>query len=159
VGHSICALVVAEPVNGGPAAAADLRPRLVHEHITVLPIDHYYSEYWAILRDARASLDLPRDLPATFPCEVVLLDLVRKVTGVAEPLFAIIQTDYFGGAGSQWAVAFRGAARLTGETTSINQALATLGVRARPPHDEFDTIGLGGYRANPEYLERYLDLA
>jgi hypothetical protein len=158
VGHSICALVVAEPVDEERAAAVDLRPMIVHEHVTVLPIDHYYSEYWAIRRDARASLDLPRDLPVTFPYEVVLLDLVREVTGVAEPLFAIIQTDYSGGAGSQWAVAFRGAARLTGETTSINQALATLGVRAKTPYDEFDTIGLGGYRTNPEYLERYLDL-
>lgn len=138
----------------------DLRPLLVHEHVTVLPIDHYYSEYWAIRRGARESLDVPDDVPVTFPYEVVLLHLVREVTGVAEPRFAIIQTEYFGGAGEQWAVAFRGATRVSGETaTTINRALAMLGVRAEPPLDEFDTIGLGHHRDNPEYLDRYRDLA
>jgi hypothetical protein len=158
VGHSICALAVAEPVDEERAAAVDLRPMIVHEHVTVLPIDMYYSEYWAIRRGARTPLDLPNELPVIFPFEVVLLDLVREVTSVAEPLFAIIQTDYFGGSGSQWAVAFRGATRLTGEKTSINTALAALGVRASSPDDEFDTIGLGRYRSNPEYLDRYCDL-
>lgn len=122
MGHTICALVVAAPVDEDRAAAVDLRPRLVHEHVTVLPVDHAYSEYWARERDARHSLDLPAGLPGTFPFEVVLADLVREVTGVAEPLWAIIQTDYFGGYGH-------------------------------------DTIGLGGYRHNPEYLDRYADLA
>jgi hypothetical protein len=149
---------VAESVDEERATAVDLRPMIVHEHVTVLPIDMYYSEYWAIRRGARTPLDLPSDLPVIFPFEVVLLDLVREVTSVAEPLFAIIQTDYFGGDGSQWAAVFRGATRLTDEKTSINTALAALGVRASSPDDEFDTIGLGRYRSNPEYLDRYNDL-
>jgi hypothetical protein len=68
---------VADPVDLAKAAAVDLRPRLVHDHLTVLPIGHYYSEYWAIQRDVRTSLDLPGGLPATFPAEEVLLRLVR----------------------------------------------------------------------------------
>lgn len=155
----MCALVVADPVDGERAAAVDLRPRLVHGHVTVLPIDPCYSEYWAVRRDARAPLDLPADVPVIFPHEMVLADLVREVTGLAEPRWAIIQTEYFGGTGDQWAVVFHGATREPGDALSINAALAALGVRAVPPHDEFDTIGLGGYRHNPEYLDRYADLA
>lgn len=158
MGHHICALVVAEPVDVERAAAVDLRPLVEHEHVTLLPIDIYYSGYWAEQRDADASLDLPDDVPAIFPFQSVLLDFVREVTGREDPLFAIIQTDYFGGQGDQWAVVFRGAARLTGEGTKINDALAALGVLARPPLDEFDTIGLGEHRHNPDYLERYFDL-
>jgi hypothetical protein len=158
MGHHICALVVAEPVDLDRAAAVDLRPMLVHEHLAVLPVDMYYAEYWAVRRGALTHLDLPDDVPAIFPFHSVLVDFVREVTGEENPRFAIILTDYFGGQGSQWAVVFRGATRLTGEGTTINQALTALGVRARAPLDEFDTVGLGRHRHNPEYLDRYPDL-
>jgi hypothetical protein len=158
MGHHICALAVAEHVDLVRAAAVDLRPSVTYQHLTLLPVDMYYAEYWAGQRDAHASLDLPDDVPAIFPFHSVLLDFVREVTGKDDPRFAIVQTDYFGGAGGQWAVVFRGATRLTGEGTTINQALAALGIRARPPLDEFDTIGLEAHRHNPEYLDRYFDL-
>ncbi|GIH92886.1 hypothetical protein ACFFMN_21685 [Planobispora siamensis] len=75
-----------------------------------------------------------------------------------KPQFAIIRTEYHAGMGSQWGVAFAGERRLTGDEASINEALAALGVQASASADEFDTIGLGGFRSNPEYLDRYADL-
>jgi hypothetical protein len=73
--------------------------------------------------------------------------------------FAYIETEYFGGMGSQAAAIFSDAptaAWLT-ETAAeasmparrespINSALRSLGVKAAPGKDEFDTLGLGRFR-------------
>ncbi|MBB4920590.1 hypothetical protein [Streptosporangium saharense] len=158
MGHHICALVVAGRIDAERADAVGLRARLTHDDITVFPIDHYFSAYWAAIRGRDAQLDLPDGLPATFPGEAVLCDLAREVTGADEPRFAIIQTEYFAGFGDQWAVAFAGEKRLTADRASINDALAVLGVRASESADEFDVIGLADFRSNPDHLERYADL-
>ncbi|GIH94256.1 hypothetical protein ACFFMN_06025 [Planobispora siamensis] len=157
--HDICALVIAGQVDTERARSVGLRAELVYDRIGVFPIDHYFSAYWAAVRGNRASLDVPeRCLGALLPNEAVLCDLVREVTGADEPRFAIIRTEYHAGMGSQWGVAFAGERRLTGDEASINEALAALGVRASDSMDEFDTIGLGGFRSNPDYLDRYADL-
>src|SRR5262245_52327054 len=130
MGHHICALVLAGPVDAARAESLDLRARLVHEDISVFPIDHYYSACWSAMRGNRASLDLPDNLAAIFPRDAVLLDFAREITHNDEPRFAIILTDYFGGFGDQWAVAFHGKRRLPVDQTSINAALRALGVRS-----------------------------
>ncbi|MFD0884384.1 hypothetical protein ACFQ08_07435 [Streptosporangium algeriense] len=158
MGHHICALVVAGQVDAERARSVGLHAELVHDDISVFPIDHHFSAYWAATRGGDAWLDLPGGLPATFPGEAVLRDLVREVTGTDEPRFAIIQTEYFAGLGGQWAVAFAGERRLTADQASINDALAVLGVRASATADEFDVIGLGGFRSNPDHLDHYADL-
>ncbi|GIH99959.1 hypothetical protein [Planobispora takensis] len=157
--HRICALVIAGEVDAERARAVGLHAVLLHEGIGVFPVDHYFSAYWAATRGNEASLDLPaRCRTGVFPAEAVLYDLVREVTGTDEPLFAIIQTEYFGGVGDQWAAAFAGERRLTTDEASINEALAALGVRASGAADEFDVIGLGTFRSNPDHLDRYGDL-
>lgn len=85
-------------------------------------------------------------------------DLVCEITGTDRPRFAIIETDCFGGIGTQCAVAFEGEDRLTPDQASINQALAALGVRAASDRDEFDVIGLGRFRSHPDYLDTYVQL-
>ena len=73
--------------------------------------------------------------------------------------FAIIQTGYEGGQshldGAQWAAAFAGARRISGDHATINEALRAIGVPRRYPKDEFDTIGLAAYSHNPRHLEKY----
>ncbi|OKJ72798.1 hypothetical protein [Streptomyces sp. CB02460] len=156
--HEICALVVAGQVDASKAHAVGLRAVLVHEGVSVFPINHYFSGYWAAKRGNSALLDLPEGLSLVFPTEAVLRDLVCEVTGTDSPRFAIIETNYFGGIGDQGAVAFDGEERLTPERASINQALAALGVRATGTMDEFEVIGLTGFRHNPEYLDAYVEL-
>ncbi|TXS38729.1 hypothetical protein [Streptomyces sp. OR43] len=156
--HRVCALVVTGRVDTERARSVGLRAVLVHDGISVFPIDHYFSAYWAARRGNSALLDLPDGLTVLFPTEAVLHDLVREVTGTDRPLFAIIATDYFAGTGGQWAVAFDGENRVTPDRASVNQALAALGVRATTSRDEFDVIGLSGFRSNPDYLEAYVDL-
>lgn len=156
--HSVCALVVTGRVDTERAHSVGLRAVLAHDSISVFPIDHYFSAYWAAKRGNSTLLDLPDGLTGLFPDEAVLRDLVREATGTDRPLFAIIATDYFAGTGGQWAAAFHGEDRLTPDRASINQALAALGVRATASMDEFDVIGLGDFRSNPDYLEAYVGL-
>ncbi|MFJ7130362.1 hypothetical protein [Streptomyces sp. NPDC098101] len=156
--HEICALVVTGQVDAPRARSVGLRAVLVHDGLSVFPINHYFSAYWAAKRRNSASLDLPEGLSLLFPTEAVLCDLVREVTGTDRPRFAIIETHYFAGVGHQGAVVFDGEDRLATDPTSINQALAALGVRATSAMDEFDVIGLAGFRSNPEYLDAYAEL-
>ncbi|MER5280483.1 hypothetical protein ABT025_32775 [Streptomyces sp. NPDC002809] len=130
----------------------------MHDGISVFPINHYFSAYWAAKRGNSGQLDLPDGLSGPFPAEAVLRDLVGEVTGTNRPRFAVIATDYFAGIGGQWAAAFDGEERLTPDDASINQALAALGVRATASMDEFDVIGLGRFRSNPDHLDEYVGL-
>ena len=65
--------------------------------------------------------------------------------------FAFIETEYFGGSGSQAAVVFNPSTapvRFTEarQPNPINSALKSLGVTALQGADEFDTLGLGRFR-------------
>jgi hypothetical protein len=66
------------------------------------------------------------------------------------PLFAVIETEYFGGDGDQAAAVYAGAKEvMPPEVDSIgpiNKALRLLGVVPSSGRDEFDTVGLGNYR-------------
>jgi len=83
--------------------------------------------------------------------------LERGLFNAAGGGFAYIETDYFGGVGSQAAAIFSGrlpATLLADEDAKapprpespINSALRSLGVRAAPGQDEFDTVGIGRFR-------------
>jgi hypothetical protein len=82
---------------------------------------------------------------------------------VAEVDYALIETDYFGGAGDQVAAVY-----LIGQelpifasdrvpSGAINEALKLIGVHARKGSDEFDTLGLGAYRDFEDYFEHYYE--
>lgn len=63
---------------------------------------------------------------------------------------AKITTDYFGGFGEQTAKLFVNNKRVL-DGDSINEALRQMGVIRKDGMDEFDTIGLGGYRSNQDF--------
>lgn len=62
---------------------------------------------------------------------------------------AYIETEYFGGAGTQVATAFDRRVRIL-ECGSVNEALRAIGVRAAPGRDEWDTLGLSAHRGMPD---------
>jgi len=81
--------------------------------------------------------------------------------------YAIINTDYVGGIGSQAAVVYDHG-NVSMETQAgghgvINKALRMLGVERVPGgerltgYDEFDSIGLGKYRDFDDYFVKYRD--
>jgi hypothetical protein len=63
---------------------------------------------------------------------------------------AWVEAEYFGGVGEQHAVVWRHG--VGEEVGTINAALQALGVRRSGDHDEFDTLGLGRYRATADWI-------
>src|SRR5262249_6881178 len=62
---------------------------------------------------------------------------------------AYVETEYFGGAGTQAATVYvdgKAILTATGESGPINRALHGLGVAKTTTLDEFEVVGLGKYR-------------
>lgn len=71
---------------------------------------------------------------------------------------AEISTDYFGGMGDQSAslyvngkLSFSASDQIDPSSEPINEVLRLMGVKKKGNMDEFDTIGLGKYRANRDF--------
>ncbi len=66
---------------------------------------------------------------------------------------AYVETEYFGGVGTQSGGAWLDGARVCASEAgnAINAALTRIGVVARAPDDAFDTIGLGRRRHMSDY--------
>lgn len=64
---------------------------------------------------------------------------------------AFIETDYFGGFGSQKARVKKGKEVLL-KKGSIDDALKILGVKETEDNDEFDVVGLGCWRLNEDWV-------
>ena len=103
------------------------------------------------------SINLTEDTPLlrTVKCErgPLLWENWRAVMGLSRSDVAALSqkqkvvyifTDYFGGAGRQYADIWEKGQRR--HFDRINDALQQIGVKAAAGQDEFDTIGLGGYR-------------
>lgn len=81
---------------------------------------------------------------------------------------AYVETDYFGGNGTQSAMLWQAGQVLIGPITldraqgeqrqpalwPINVVLRTLGVRSKAPEDEFAVFGLSNYRSNDDIHSR-----
>ncbi|HEY0604189.1 MAG TPA: hypothetical protein VGD58_14820 [Herpetosiphonaceae bacterium] len=158
MGHAICAVLLKGPFDQRIAERYDLFGIALTPEITMFHIDHYYTACWQKQLGVQGDLEGSVEC-AIFPYEAVLHTLISAITGIEEPVFAVILTDYFGGAGEQWAQVYQGSKLVNPQIRIINQALAQLGVVASPGMDEFDTVGLSNYRSQPEYLEKYRDLA
>lgn len=157
--HHITALAIAAPYDKEVATSYGLVERLTYQHVTLFPIDHYWSAYWQAKRgDVDGVLGGPSGIGGLLPHEGVVRAIVRELTGLPAPRFAVIQSDYFGGDGDQWAIVFEGERCLLDANAKVNAALRELGVIRRAGNDEWDTIGLADYRRNPEHLDRYREL-
>jgi hypothetical protein len=98
---------------------------------------------------------------------VAILDWPRNHSGEGYDSFELkknraianISTDYFGGCGSQSAEFFVNGTLICdfdsdkGDAEPINRALRQMGVEAEKDMDEFDTVGLGHYRSNRDFVE------
>lgn len=158
MGHNITALLIAGAHDEAAAARYDLQPVRLMAALTMFHVSHYFTAYWQAVTGTADHLDVPAGFPPIFPQEGVVRRIACELTGEPAPTFALVMTDYFGGAGGQWACVFTGARRTSGDEASVNEALAALGVAREGGKDEFDTAGLGGHRRSPDHLDRYVDL-
>ncbi len=158
--HAISAIILQGDFDSEIATSYDLIGIGLDVELTMFPITHYYTACW------RQKLNIPGILPGEnpfnlliFPCELVVAHLMMKITDRAEPLYAAIATDYFGGIGEQWALVYRGTQLADSKITQISPALKFLGVKCQAGMDEFDTVGLAKYRSMLGYLDKYVDIA
>ena len=69
---------------------------------------------------------------------------------------AYIEAEFFGGVGTQNAMAWSGGSPVLGPveaSDAINQALRLLGVQASHAVDEFDAVGLGRHRDTADWIQ------
>jgi hypothetical protein len=158
VGHAIEALILPGDCDAGAARDWDVVPVRLNAELSLVQVTVYYSAYQQATRGVTERLELPIGFPRTFPTQGVLAQLAAALTGTAEPTFAVVMTNYFGGVGDQWACLYRPGSATPAVAGTVNEALAALGVRAAAGMDEFDTVGLSAYRRAPDHLEAYEDL-
>jgi hypothetical protein len=159
MGHHISAVVLKGSFDEDQAKAFDLKPIRLNDELMLFPLDARYLDYWA---EKLGSCGFVSDCPRLNPNVVHLM-----VNAIASnPLFAVIETDYFGGTGSQAAAVYQGRVEVMAPESSaitpvshsigpINNALRQLGVRAIVGRDEFETVGLYRYRDFYDLFEGY----
>jgi hypothetical protein len=131
------------------------------------PMSHHINIFLA--KSTKVSIQ-PNPNYATHPLKHGLVAIIPKQTYEATQeilkgadYIAHITTDYYGGVGAQTAVVWnKGQLVYKGNTAyqedthctdrPINEALRYLGIIADPHLDEFDTVGLGQYRSNEDFL-------
>jgi hypothetical protein len=151
VGHHISAVVLRGPFDTKLAQVFDLRSIRLNEELTLFPLDASYIDHWS----ERLGVEGFHAGPL-LNAEVIH----HMINAIAhQPLFAVIETDYFGGYGSQTAIVYRGQEVVMPAASApggpINRALRMLGVTAGANHDEFDTVGLGRYRDFSDLFDDY----
>jgi hypothetical protein len=157
--HQITAIILKGRFSEEKAKEFDLAPVSLLQGLTLFHIDLYYSAYRQYKLKTQGKLTLYNIDNTAFPDDIALAYIMNSLSVCEEAEYAIIMTDYFGGAGEQWANVFRGEENTGRNVGRINEALQVLGVVAAKPYDEFDTIGLSKYRKQPGYLNKYRDLA
>jgi hypothetical protein len=154
MGHHISAVLLQGPFDSERARSLGLTPIPLVQGITLFPLKAGRCDDLSELLGVAGSVS---DRPL-LNCRVVH-HLMRLI--VPEPLFAVIETDYFGRMGDQAAAVYHGdtevMAPAVGATGPINRALRHLGVRAPSGVDEFDAVGLGQFREFDDTSDSTID--
>lgn len=142
MGHHICAIIGRKPVNEDAVRKYQLA--LAYEgDFAIIPLEQDSVWYWS------EKLNLSTESQSEeidWACELIFC--FAKELGLEK--YAIIQTDYFGGTGTQSASLYENGKILIADKY-INDVLKELGVIKTGSKDEFDTINLGEYRDSEYY--------
>ncbi len=143
--HHIQAIVARAPVD--EAVADDLGLSVLRQAgFVVIPLDADHADA------AAEKLGVAHEAYSDTMIfdRAITLEFARRL-GISE--FAIVETEYFGGVGAQWATVYRDGQRMMPPTEGgINQALEMIGVVPADGNDAFDTIGLGKYRSFEQFF-------
>jgi hypothetical protein len=157
MGHHISAVLLRGPFDEQKARSFDFKPFRLGSELTLFPLYPAYTDFWSEKLGTSGWLSKRPLLNGA-----TVHHLIRSIA--VDPLFAIIETDYAGGVGTQAAAVYRGEVQVmapevseSGKYGPINKALRHLGVAAGGMMDEFDTVGLGQYRDFDDLFESYTD--
>jgi hypothetical protein len=154
--HVLSALVLrGTPEHRGLLAGAGARVVPLGEALLLVPVTS------ALLVSVEAQFPAPARGPSR-TCRGLtgpLAQLARSLS--AHGPVAYVETDYFGGAGTQaatvWSKGQRVLRRPRAPSGPVNAALRLLGVAGAGLQDEFDTVGLGRYRETGSWLAEAVD--
>ena len=149
--HIIHAVILKGPYLTDLAEKYDLIGVDLNFGLTMFFIDDDYLAYWEKKLNKSGYLESS--------CEAknkkVIYELMKQI-GLTDPVeYAVIATGYVGGMGDQFANVYRNEVNADLLIRTISAALNHLGVVKGDHVDEFDTVGLGRYRSNPDYLDKY----
>jgi len=156
--HNITALILKGKYDKEIANTYDLPGKDLGFDLTLFHVDHHYANYWQFIFGLKGFLESTKTEYWIIPTELVLAELMNKISASSEIEFAIISTDYFGGIGSQFASVYKNETLVSRSIKTINQALEYLGVKREKGLDEFDTVGLVNIRSQPDMLDKYGEL-
>lgn len=156
--HNICSILLKGSFNQEIAQEYDLLGIPLGFELTPFPIDVNFTTYWQHKLNCQGTLETNCPQIPWFPNEMAIYELMKRITNRDLIQYGIILTDYFGGKGSQYANAFQNEKNLDTKLDTISKVLRQLGVQKGGFFDEFDALGLGELRSNPDYLEKYRDL-
>lgn len=157
--HNITAIILKGQYDKSQAENFGLFGHDLPFDLTLFHIDHYQTACWQYELKTEGYLELSFDDALIFPNEIAIAEIVKDISSDDNPLFAIIQTDYFGGIGNQYASVYQYTKNIDIKANTINQVLVHLGVKKEQKLDEFDTVGLSEYRSQPDIFDKYVDLA
>jgi hypothetical protein len=154
MGHAVQALIILEAaVAAANTALEHTRAVPIGKGLSIVPIT---DETFDALRARFPNVEDP-SAPEFYKLSGPIMIVARQLS-VFGPV-AYIETDYFGGTGSQSAMVWSQGEITMPPTQSdggpINRALRLLGVRAGLTQDEFDAVGLGRNRSNDQWLEDF----
>lgn len=163
MGHHISAVLLSGSFDEERAKSFDMKPIRLSFQLTLFPLDARYTDYWS---EKLGVSGFVSDHPLLN--SRVIHHMVNSIA--QDPLFAVIETDYFGGTGSQAAVVYRGEIEVMAHDWTevrpakysfgpINRALRMLGVIKAKGRDEFETVGLDKYRDFYDLFDAYEDEA
>jgi hypothetical protein len=159
MGHDIQAVLLNGPYDEKIAAEFDMKIVPLHHGITMIHLNADYCDHWS---EKLGVSGFVSEHPL-LNCKVVH-HMVSKIA--PGQMFAVIETDYIGGRGSQAAAVYRGGeeimppeatevAPVARSAGPINKALRLLGVQATPGRDEFQVVGLHRHRDGDDLFEAY----
>ena len=144
MGHAITAIITRRPLPPLDPYADCLDVVDLPQRMAAIFLDDELVDYLAEEEAVAGTFAEEPLLAAT-----VLLRLMNR--WMPQQLWALIETDYFGGVGDQCAVLIRGDEPVAFETRapahSINRILARLGVTRGRADDEFGALGLEAFRS------------
>ena len=159
MGHNITAIILKDGYDKTVAESFGLFGKELPFSLTLFHIDHYQTACWQHELKTVGQLETSITDNIVFPTEIAISEVVKNISIDEKPLYAIIQTDYFGGIGNQYASIYQYKDNIDKNAKTINQVLIRLGVKRNGEFDEFDTIGLDKIRSQPDILDKYVDLA
>ncbi len=157
MGHRVTAIIARGPANLEAAEEYDLPVMELKQGFELVHLDIWHRTYW----EQKIKTESLREY--TFSEGRMRLD--DELTHYwARRLFegkpyALIETDYFGGIGTQAAAVYEeGCVKMSTEEGGINKALRVLGVEAQEELDEFDSVELNRHRESSDYFEKYYEM-